>query len=44
MGEDDISFTNPSRGLGVLPLHIGRTWSKLAVTSSNQFLPVVVHG
>ena len=34
---------NPSGGRGVLLFHVGRTWSKLAVTSSNQFLPVVVH-
>ena len=34
---------NSSRGHGVLPFGIGRTWFKLAVTSSNQFLPVVVH-
>ena len=32
-----------SRGHGVLPFHVGRTWLKLAVTSSNQFLPVVAH-
>ena len=32
-----------SRGRGVLPFHIGRTLFKLAVTSSNQFLPVVAH-
>ena len=51
MGEDDILFTNhlagkignPSGGHGVLPFNMGRTWFKLAVTSSNQFLPVVVH-
>ena len=30
-------------GHGVLPFCVGRTWFKLAVTSSNQFLPVVVH-
>ena len=30
-------------GCGVLPFHIGRTSFKLAVTSSNQFLLVVVH-
>ena len=29
---------------GVLPFRVGRTWFKLAVTSSDQFLPVVVHG
>ena len=34
---------NPSRGRGVLPFRMGRTWFKLAVTSSNQFLPVVAH-
>ena len=34
---------NPSGGCGVLPFCMGRTWFKLAVTSSNQFLPVVVH-
>ena len=27
----------------MLPFHIGRTWFKLAVTSSNWFLPIVVH-
>ena len=27
----------------MLPFHIGRTLFKLAVTSSNRFLPVVVH-
>ena len=27
----------------MLPFHIGRTWFKLAVTSSNWFLPVVAH-
>ena len=32
-----------SGGHGVLPFHVGRTWFKLAVTSSNWFLPVVVH-
>ena len=32
-----------SGGRGVLPFCIGRTSFKLAVTSSNQFLPVVVH-
>ena len=30
-------------GHGVLPFRVGRMWLKLAVTSSNQFLPVVVH-
>ena len=34
---------NSSWGHGVLPFHIGRTWFKLAVASSNQFLPVVAH-
>ena len=34
---------NSSGGHGVLPFRIGRTWFKLAVTSSNQFLPVVLH-
>ena len=34
---------NSSGGHGVLPLSIGRTWFKLAVTSSNRFLPVVAH-
>ena len=34
---------NSSIGRGVLPFSIGRTWFKLAVTSSNQFLPVVAH-
>ena len=34
---------NSSRGRGVPPFRVGRTWFKLAVTSSNQFLPVVVH-
>ena len=51
MVEDDILFTNhlagkirnSSGGYGVLPFHVGRTWFKLAVTSSNQFLPVVAH-
>ena len=32
-----------SGGHGVLPFRIGRTTFKLAMTSSNQFLPVVVH-
>ena len=32
-----------SRGRGVLPFHVGRTWFRLAVTSSNRFLPVVAH-
>ena len=32
-----------SRGHGVLPFRIGRTSFKLAVTSSNWFLPVVAH-
>ena len=31
---------NSSRGHGVLPFGMGRTWFKLAVTSSNWFLPV----
>ena len=34
---------NSSGGHGVLSLCIERTWFKLAVTSSNWFLPVVVH-
>ena len=34
---------NSSGGHGVLPFCIGRTWFKLAVTSSNQFWPVVAH-
>ena len=34
---------NSSGGHGVLPFCIGRTWFRLAMTSSNQFLPVVVH-
>ena len=34
---------NSSRGRGVPPFHIGRTWFKLSVTSSIQFLPVVAH-
>ena len=34
---------NFSGGHGVPPFCIGRTWFKLAVTSSNQFLPVVAH-
>ena len=34
---------NTSRGHGVLPFHMGRMWFKLAVTSSNQFLPVIAH-
>ena len=45
--KDDILFTNhignSSGGHGVLPFHIGRTWFKLAVTSSNCFLPVDAH-
>ena len=32
-----------SGGHGVLPFRIGRTSFKLAVTSSNRFLPVVAH-
>ena len=32
-----------SGGCGVLPFRIGRTSFKLAVTSSNPFLPVVAH-
>ena len=32
-----------SGGCGVLPFCIGRTSFKLAVTSSNRFLPVVAH-
>ena len=36
-------IANTSRGHGVLPFPIGRTWFKLAVTSSKRFLPVVVH-
>ena len=32
-----------SGGCGVLPFRIARTSFKLAVTSSNQFLPVVAH-
>ena len=51
MVEDDVLFYkssgrkigNPSGGHGVLPFRMGRTWFKLAVTSSNQFLPVAVH-
>ena len=34
---------NCCRGHGVLSFRMGRTWFKLAVTSSNQFLPVVAH-
>ena len=34
---------NSSGGHGVLPFCIRRIWFKLAVTSSNQFLPVVAH-
>ena len=34
---------NSSGGHGVLPFHLGKTWFKLAVTSSNWFLPVVAH-
>ena len=34
---------NSRRGHGVLPFHVERMWFKLAVTSSNWFLPVVVH-
>ena len=34
---------NPSGGHGVLPFCMGKMWFKLAVTSSNQFLPVVAH-
>ena len=32
-----------SGGGRVLPFSVGRTWFKLAVASSNQFLPVVAH-
>ena len=48
--EDDIVYKssgskigNSSRGCGVLPFCMGRTWFKLAVTGSNWFLPVVAH-
>ena len=34
---------NSSRGHGELPFRVRRTWFRLAVTSSNQFLPVVAH-
>ena len=34
---------NENEGHGVLPFHIRRTWFRLAATSSNWFLPVVVH-
>ena len=34
---------NCFKGHGVLPFCVGRTWFKLAVTSSNWFLPVVAH-
>ena len=34
---------NSSGGCGVLPFHMGRTWFKLAVTSPNWFLLVVLH-
>ena len=34
---------NSSSGHGVPPYCLGRTWFKLVVTSSNQFLPVVAH-
>ena len=30
-------------GCGVLLFRVGRMWFRLAVTSSNRFLPVVVH-
>ena len=51
MVEDDVLFTNhlvmkigdSGRGRGVLPFRVGRTWFKLAVTSSNWFLPVAAH-
>ena len=51
MVDDDILFTNHlvgkweilQRGHGVLSFHIVKTWFKLAVTSSNSFLLVVVH-
>ena len=33
---------NTSGGHGVLSFHM-RTWLKLAVTSTNQFLTVVMH-
>ena len=38
-----IKIGDSGRGCGVLSFHMGRTWFKLAVTSSNQFLPVVAH-
>ena len=49
--EDDVvvykssggKIGNPSGGHGVLPFHVERMWFKLAVTSSNQFLPVVAY-
>ena len=34
---------NSSRGHEVLSFRVERTWFKLAVTSSNWFLPVVMH-
>ena len=51
MVEDDILFTKHllgkweilAGGCGVLSFHIERPWFKLAVTSSNWFLLVVVH-
>ena len=51
MVEDDVfvykssgrKIRNSSGGRGVLPFCMGRMWFKLAVTSSNQFLPVVAH-
>ena len=32
-----------NRGFRRRSFHMGRTWFKLAVTSSNQFLPAVAH-
>ena len=32
-----------NRGFWWRSFHVGRTWIKLAVTSSSQFLPVVAH-
>ena len=51
MVEDDVLYYkssggkigNPSGGHEVLPFHMGRMWFRLAVTSSNQFVPVVAH-
>ena len=41
--ETSGKMENSSRGHGVLPFYIERTWFKLAVNMSNWFLPVVAH-